>query len=240
MHMKKSAVAGTFSALALVAFFPFLPLTMSGCVASANRTDRDQVAPQIALLPLTNDSNDIEASMKVRVALLDAMRAKGYRLLELKEIDGPLKDANVTLGAQLQLFDDKRELFNKLVPADIHCYGTVVEFAFKNAVALTQRKVELKLKLVDTHTGAALCEGSEIGITTKAGLDAAADATLNTVGKVAKSVKESAKQLLPGDTAKQAADLTDVVADVDLTQETNEAIRKLLARFPKNLAPQSN
>ncbi|MBI4401506.1 MAG: DUF799 family lipoprotein [Nitrospirae bacterium] len=195
--------------------------------------------PLIALLPFVNHSNDVEAPQKVRAALFETMKTRNYRLLELDNIDRSLREVDVTLGAQLRLFDDKRELLYKLVPADVHCYGTVVEFVFKNAVALTQRKVELQLKLVEAKTGEVLFEGQEIGITSKAGLDAAADATINVVGKVTKSVKESAKQLLPGETAKQAADLTDVVADVDLTQETNEAIRKLLARFPKNLSVRS-
>ena len=114
------------------------------------------------------------------------MRAKEFRLSELNDIDDALKQVNVTLGGQLGLFESRREMLNDLVPADIYCHGTLVEFTFKNAVALTQRKVELKLTLVNAKTGTVLFEGTEIGIITKAGLDAAADATINMVGKAAK------------------------------------------------------
>jgi len=238
--MKEPATIRNQAELLLLALSSLVLLAASGCAASAHDVSSAQAAPHIAILPFENHSNDVEAPQKVRAALFEEMKARNFRLLPLGQIDESLREVNVVLGAQLRLFDDKRELLNKLVPADIHCYGTVVEFVFKNAVALTQRKVELKLKLVDARTGVVLFEGTEIGITTKAGLDAAADATMNIAGKAVKSVKESVKQLLPGDTAKQATDLTDVVADVDLTQETNEAIRKLLPRFPKNLVPNSN
>lgn len=205
-----------------------------GCSTAPRASPATESTPPllIAVLPFENHSNDVDAPQKVRTALFEKMNAREFRLLELDKIDSALRNVSVTLGSQLELLENRREVLNGLIPADVYCYGTVVEFAFKNAVALTQRKVELKLRLVDAKTGAVLFEGTEMGITTKAGLDAAADATLNTAGKVAKSVKDSVKQFMPGETTKQAADLTDVIADVDLTQETSEAIRKLLARFP--------
>ena len=76
-------------------------------------------------------------------------------------------------------------------------------------------------------------EGTENGITSKAGTDAAGDLVIHTAGKIVKSVKEGTKKLLPGQTLKKTADLTDEVADVDLKTETREAIQKLVSKFLK-------
>jgi hypothetical protein len=212
-------------------------LASSGCTASLDHATARQI-PQIALLPLDNGSNDIGAPQKVRAALFKAMKERGFHLLPLEQIDQGLKEIGITLGGQLNLFDDRRDVLNQLVPADIYCYGAVIDFGFKNAVALTQRKVELKLKLVEARSGQVLFEGQEVGITTRAGLDATADAVLNVTGKIAKTLKDSAKQLIPSEAVQNAADLTDIIADVELIQEMNEAIRKLLDQFPSTLRSQ--
>ncbi|MBI4422834.1 MAG: hypothetical protein HY554_03870 [Elusimicrobia bacterium] len=70
-------------------------------------------------------------------------------------------------------------------------------------------------------------------MTSRAGTEAAGDLALLMTGKALKAVKDGGKRLLPGRTAKRAADATDVVADVELVQETSEAARKLLEGFPK-------
>lgn len=213
-----------------------LMCVLPGCATSSVQTQGDiPLPPQIALLPLENGSNDVDAPQKVRSALFEAMQAEGYRLVAFEHIDGPLKDVGVTLGGQLSLFDNKREVLHNLIPADIYAYGAVLEYGFKNAIALTQRRVELKLRFVEAQTGRIVFEGTEVGVTSRAGLDAAADATLNVVGKVAKSIKDSLKKLAPSETVQNAADMTDVVADVDLKQEMNEAIKKLLKRLPDEM-----
>lgn len=214
----------------------FVASLCAGCAAEHGSRSPVESPPLIALLPFANGSNVVEAPQKVRTVLFEEMQAREFRLMPLDQIDPALRQVDVTLGSQLNLFDDKLAVLHDLVPADVYGYGTVVEFGFKNAVALTQRKVELKLKLVDAKTGTVLFEGTEFGVTSRAGLDALADATINVAGKVAKSVKDSAKKLLPSESAQQAADLTDVIADVDLTSETREAIRKLLHHLPAHLS----
>lgn len=108
----------------------------------------------------------------------------------------------------------KLEQIGNKIAADVYCYGTVVEFAFKSAGVLSQRKVEIKLKRVHAKSGRVLFEGNETGITSRAGSDAAGDLALHTVGKIAKAI------------------LPDAAADVDLKTETREALKKLLAQFP--------
>jgi len=114
------------------------PLT--GCGASSRQAATQAPPPLIALLPLENHSNDIDAPMKVRKELHGAMSEQGYRLVDLDRIDGSLKDISVTLGVQARLLEGKPEVLGRLIPADIYCFGAVVEFAFKSAAALTMRK----------------------------------------------------------------------------------------------------
>jgi len=98
-------------------------------------------------------------------------------------------------------------------------------------LALSQREVEIQLRFVEAKTGRIVFEDTQKGITTRGGSDAAGDLVLYTGGKILKTIKEGVKKGLPGKTLKKVADMTDAVADVDLTQETNQAIRKLLRSF---------
>lgn len=210
--------------------------TLIGCGTSPQPVGTQPPPPLIALLPLENHSNDIDAPMKVRKELHGAMSEQGYRLVDLDRIDGPLKDISVTLGVQARLLEGKPEVLSQLIQADVYCFGAVVEFVFQSAAALTMRKVEIELKLIEAKSGNVLFEGRETGITTRAGLDAAGELILNLAGKVVKSVKDSATSKVESETVKKTGDATDIVADVNLTTETREAIRKLLRRFPKQLS----
>lgn len=209
---------------------------LTGCGTSPRQAATQIPPPLIALLPLENHSNDVDAPIKVRKALHDAMIERGFRLLDLDRIDGPLKDISVTLGVQARLLESRPDVLSQLIPADVYCFGAVVEFAFQSAAALTTRKVEIELKLIKAKSGEVLFEGQEIGITTRAGLDAAGELMLNLAGKVFKSVKDSATSKIENETVKKTGDATDIVADVNLTTETREAIRKLLRRFPEQLS----
>ena len=210
------------------------PLT--GCSVSSRQAATQAPPPLIALLPLENHSNDIDAPTKVRKELHGAMSEQGFRLVDLDRIDGPLKDISVTLGVQARLLETKPEVLSRLIPADVYCFGAVVEFVFQSAAALTMRKVELELKLIEAKSGNVLFEGRETGITTRAGLDAAGELILNLAGKVVKSIKDSATSKIENETVKKTGDATDIVADVNLVTETREAIRKLLRRFPEQLS----
>jgi len=211
-------------------FFLLLAGTLlAGCAASETRPASGRV---VALLPLANESVDVEAAGKIRAALTKAMTEKGFRLADAAAVDSVLKERfGVTDGGQLRVVTPEK--LKGVLPGEVWCFGTVKEYGFKSAAALSQRKVVIALKAVEAATGKTLFEDEQTGITTKAGVDAAGDLVLNLAGKVVKGVKDASKSLVPGQAAKNAADATDVVADVDLTQETREAVQKLLEKFPR-------
>ena len=206
----------------------------AACASPAKR-DPDRGMPLVAVLPMANQSVNIEAPDKVRPVLMEAMMARGYRLVPSPKLDASLKELGFNGGDQLGALDLGR--LKAKEPADWYCYGTVEDFVFKSAVALSQKKVTLRLKIVEAASGMIVFDAVESGVTTSAGVQAAGDLALNMVGKVAKAVKNSAKQVMPGQTLKSAADATDQVADVDMGSETREAVRKLMekmdqVRFP--------
>lgn len=200
---------------------------LAGC---AGQQAAPTSGPLFAVFPLENQSNDVDAADKVRKVLLEEMRAKGFRLVPPETVDAALKDLGVTDGGQLRAVPFER--IRAGLTAERFVYGTLVDYGIKSAVAFTQRRVELKLRVLDS-AGAVAFEDAGVGIVSKAGVDAAGDLALNVAGKVVKSVKDSAANLMPGKQAKKAADATDVVADVDLNSETREAVLKLLEKLPR-------
>ena len=202
----------------------------AGCVGPAKSVRTVLGGRTIALLPLDNRSNDVEAPARVRRTLAEEFRKAGAALMPEAEVDAGMKSLGLSESGQLGAVS-----FGALraaIKADVICSGTLLDYGFKSAVALSQRKVQIELACRDA-AGAEVFKGAETGITTKAGVDAAGDLVLDVAGKVVKSVKEGTKSFLPGTTAKQAADMTDVIADTDLTQETTEVARKLVERFPE-------
>lgn len=190
-------------------------LASSGCASRPKRTVSTQAV--FAILPFSNQSVNVEAPERVRGALFQEMKKQGYRLIELETMEKPLKNIGISEGGQLSAVH--LEALRQQIPADIFCYGDIKDFVFKSAVAVSQRKVTLALKLVEASSGKIIFEGEETGVTTKGGVDGAGDLAMTVAGKILKPFKG-------GD-----------VADVELKSETREAIQKLLKRFP-NMNPQ--
>jgi len=188
--------------------------------------------PLIALLPFESESVVLDAPDHVRNALFKAMTKKKYRLMELKTIDATLIKMGILEGGQLGALS--LEQIQNEIPADWFCYGNVVAFGFKSAIAISQREVEVELKVVEGGTGRIIHEDSQRKSRTQLGGAALGDLTYTAVGKVFKSVKDGIKKVVPGKPLKKVLDSTDKIADVELTRETRKVVKKLLKRFPKN------
>lgn len=190
-------------------------LLLAACASSARKPAAN--ARLVAVLPLSNESLDVEAPAKVRKVLVQAMKDKGFNVYDTDALDKTLREKyGVTDGGQLRVVTADKLHWE--IPAELFCYGAIKDYGFKSAVGVSQRKVELALRVADA-SGKIVYEGDETGVTTKAGVDAAGDLVLDTVGKVVRSV-----------TGKSPAD---AVADVDLNQETRDAVNKLLSKFPR-------
>ncbi|MBI4347758.1 MAG: DUF799 family lipoprotein [Elusimicrobia bacterium] len=202
----------------------------TGCASTAPRQPLPYGGSTIALLLLTNNSNSVKAPEIVRRYLAAEFRRRMYRVQDEKETDAALDRLGIRDGGEIRTVPFKK--LSRAVRADVLCFGTVLEYAFKSALLLSVSRVRLSLHC-DTSDGKPVFDGDEFGVTGGAGPDAVGKAAINIAGKVVKSVKDSSKKLLPGSAARRAADFTDEISDVDLRDESREAARKLVDKFPQ-------
>jgi len=216
-----------------LAIFLGIMATVS-CAPQIRKVPGAAALPTIALLPMNSEVLDLSASGFIRERLFEKMQERGFPLTDLETVDAALRVLGVTDGGQLAAVSV--EDLRSALGAGILCYGTILDYAFKSMVALSQRRVELELKMVNAGSGFVLWEDRAYGVQTTAGADAVGELALNTAGKLAKGLKEGVKKALPGRRLRQVADTTDVVADVALKRETDEALNKLLTSLQKTLS----
>ncbi|MBI4064213.1 MAG: DUF799 family lipoprotein [Elusimicrobia bacterium] len=121
--------------------------------ATKKRASRPQVffPSVVAVLPFHNYTNDLQGPDVTRSLLEISLNRHGYRMIDAKTVNSRLKEMGITDGGQLGGVRSK-ELGAKL-GADGLLYGDLLEFKNVNLGVFANRKVELKLKLVDAKTG---------------------------------------------------------------------------------------
>lgn len=169
--MKSVGCAGVICALVLFA----------GCSVHHHRAplyfDAKNPLKRVAVLPLKNDSNDVEGPNVVRKKMVQALEAKAYAVKGLKETDEILRDRmGITLGGQLSL-TTARDLGETLGVEGL-LYGTLMDFDELTTGAYNVKKVRAKFQLVNAMTNEVVWqEGlgvrSEIIMEGKAGVAAA-------------------------------------------------------------------
>lgn len=185
----------------------------------------------VALLPFDNETVDLEGSEKVRNMLHHELVKKGWKLLPLENVDKKLLGIGISDGGQLPAVS--LETLKEACSADIFIYGTLVEYSMLSIGVLTKREVEIELTMVDASSGNTLWQETGTCINTKSGIDAAASLGLGLAGKIASSVKDGVKKMVPDKIpgvkhVKKASDLMDEVTNFDLRDETRDAIRQLM------------
>ena len=132
----------------------FSVLWMSGCAIP-----RPHIAPNpanpiktVAVLPMVNNTNDVEAPEKVREMFAAKVLERCYINKAVGEVSQILKDElGITLGSQLDM-TNPQELGKKL-GVDAVIYGTLFNFEEKTTGVLNIRRVRAGFKLVDIKTG---------------------------------------------------------------------------------------
>lgn len=185
----------------------------------------------VALLPFDNETVDLEGSEKVRNMLHRELVKKGWKLLSLENIDKKLLGIGISDGGQLPAVS--LETLKEACSADILIYGVLMEYSMTSIGVLTKREVEVELKMVDAASGNTLWQETGACINSEAGVDAVASLGLGLAGKIASSIKDGVKKIIPdktpgGTQVKKASDLMDEVTNFDLRNETRDAIRQLM------------
>lgn len=107
------------------------------------RLDRDS---SVAVLPLDNETPDLDADGRARAALLESLQEAGYRPLSAADVDERLTLEGVAMAGHLKAL--AWEKIGKRVKADFLVAGSVEEYR-----ALPVRQVRLRLSLIHAPSG---------------------------------------------------------------------------------------
>ncbi len=147
----------------------------------------------VAVLPLVNNTNDVEAPAYVREQFTKELQRHQYVIKPLLEVDQTLRDQmGVTLGAQLDM-TTAQEL-GKTLGVDGVFFGSLDEFNHKITGVYNVKVVRVRTKLVDCKTGRTVWKS---GIGVKSAMSAGtAGATASVVGTL-QDAQEAGKELPP-------------------------------------------
>jgi hypothetical protein len=131
----------------------------TGCLPPPSNFPRDYSNPikQVAILPMTNDTNDVDGPGVMRKKMAQALERHSYVVQDLKQTDQILRDRmGIALGGQLSL-TTAQQLGQELGVEGV-LYGTLMDFDETTLGALNIKKVRGKFMLVNTMTGQTMWE----------------------------------------------------------------------------------
>lgn len=131
---------------------------LAGCSLGPSYIIKDFTPPQtLAVLPFTNETNDIEAPGIVRKILMEILPRHGYAPLDAEQVDKILKEKfGITDGGQLGSVSPQD--LGKALAADGILYGNVLSFQDLPLGYVRKKTVKIYLKILDPKTGALLWE----------------------------------------------------------------------------------
>lgn len=133
-------------------------LGLSGCVSMPQPAEKD-VSERLALavLPLRNDTNDVDGPAVVQEKMARALTARGFRVRNTGTSDQVLRDEfGVTLGGQLDGIAAQR--LGEALNVDALLFGILLDFNETTLGVYNVRKVRALFRLVSTATGTVLWE----------------------------------------------------------------------------------
>jgi hypothetical protein len=141
----------------------FLALNLNACFSKSIEPDLKNPIRTIAILPFTNQSNDISAPERMRSALSEALRLKHYKVMPIVEVDQALADKlGVTLGHHLQ--DMEVGSLRQLLRVDALVYGEITDFDQLISGALNSNRVSANFKMIQSTNPQNIIWHSYVGI----------------------------------------------------------------------------
>jgi len=174
--------------------------SISGYIAEIDRIFvPPQAAPEgptswfdipLAVMPMGNSSNSVDAPDRARAAVQKALSRKGYRMVRLEDSTRMFRDLGITQGEQAKAF--KPADIAKAAGAGLLLAGTVADFRTVNVGLYGMKAVGLELKLMDS-TGRVLWAGEGWGWEEQASMPS--DAGKAFVGGLIESAVEKAARV---------------------------------------------
>jgi len=131
---------------------------LAGCSLGPSYIVKDFTPPEtLAVLPFTNETNDIEAPDLVRKFLIEILPQHGYAFSNSETTDSILKEKfGITDGGQLGVATPQE--LGAALSADGLLYGNILSFQDLPLGFVRKRTVKIYLKIVDSKTGTLLWE----------------------------------------------------------------------------------
>jgi len=238
--------------ISLIIFFSLFIFT--GCASWQKykvAADLKNPIKRVAILPLQNNTNDVEGPDYVRKKMVKAFSKYQYNVKPIKEVDILLRNQmGVTLGGQLNAVDIQK--LSDLLEVEGLVFGVLMDFGEVITGVYNVRKVRAKFKLVNTISGKIFWENG-LGVKyqqTSKGDIAVAIAAITAAKSVASAVKnkdKKGKDDVPWITIKNyvsnrnalenfgfafARKLVEKVGNAFLVIETNEMIKRVTSNLP--------
>ena len=219
-----------------------LTVFLAGCAGMPMGPTADPTNPikRLAMLPIQNDTTDVEAPTFVREKMASAFQKRFYTVQPLEETDRILRDEmGITLGGQLDMAS-VAELRETLQVEGL-LYGTLMDYSETTTGLVNMRKVRGKFKIVETGTESVFWENG-IGVKsqdTSGGLLGSLTGAIANAGGGDEEVpwvvienKSSNNSILEGFAAGLTKKLISKAVGVHLARETDEMIWRLVQNLP--------
>jgi hypothetical protein len=215
---------------------------LAGCSGMPMGPTPDSTNPikRLAILPLKNDTTDVEAPNFVREKLASAVQKRFYNVQPLEETDRILRDElGITLGGQLGLATTAQ--LREALQVEGLLYGTLMNFEDITTGLINERKVRGKFHIIDTNTLSVFWEngvgiksqdtsGGKVGKLT--GAVALAGSADKEVPWVVIENTSSNQSVLDGLAMGLAQKLISKAVGMHLAHETDEMIWRLVQNLP--------
>ncbi len=231
-----------------IVFFVFIVL--AGCVPPRHiprYQDTSNPLKRVAVLPMKNDTMDVDGPNVVRKKMIVAMENKSYIVKDIQETDQILRDQmGINLGGQLEMTTPQK--LGEVLGVEGVLYGTLMDFDETTTGVLNVKKVRAKFKLVNAMTGQIVWERglgvrSEVRMSGKSG-DAAAvaareadarekDVPWVTTGSIATNDKNVGRSLAQN----IGVQLFSKAVGIHLDYESAELVRRVADNMPWGPGP---
>ena len=169
------------SAVLLLLFF------FSGCNLPHPPLPYDPGNPlkRVAILPMKNDTTDVDGPDIVRQKMAEALANRSYVVKDMKETDQLLQDQmGINLGGQLDMTTAQK--LGETLGVEGVLYGTLMDFDETTTGILNVKKVRGKFKLVNTQT-VQVAWARGLGVRNEVKMSGTAGSAASAIAKVSNS-----------------------------------------------------
>ncbi|HUI67573.1 MAG TPA: GNA1162 family protein [Nitrospirota bacterium] len=231
-----------------IVFFVFIVL--AGCVPPRpipRYRDVSNPLKRVAVLPMKNDTLDVDGPNVVRKKMIAALENKSYYVKNTQETDQILRDQmGINLGGQLELTTPQK--IGEVLGVEGLLYGTLMDFDETTTGLLDVKKVRAKFKLVNAMTGQTVWErglgvrsevrmsgtsGSAVALAARAADAKEKDVPWVTIESAATNEKNVGRSLAYS----VGAQLFSKAVGIHLDYESSELVRRVADNLPWGPGP---